>query len=121
MLSDREIHTLVRQFYDQVRLDPELAPIFARHIKDWPSHLAKMDDFWSSVANTSGRYKGHPMMAHMKLDELEHRHFARWLDLFRHTATKVLSAEGAAHVITRAERIAESFKLGLDFYRKSSP
>jgi hemoglobin len=117
MLSDTEIHDLVDHFYGRIRGDEVLGPIFRRHVTDWPAHLSTMEAFWSSVANTSGRYKGNPMRVHMQLAELQPTDFGRWLELFKGSATATLRADGAALVINRAERIAESFKLGLGFYR----
>ena len=42
-------------------------PIFEREIRDWDAHLGKLCAFWSSVALMTGRYKGKPVPAHVKL------------------------------------------------------
>ena len=84
------IRTLVDAFYGKVRADPVIGPIFAREIVgDWAPHLAKMYNFWSSVTLMTGRYRGTPMAAHLRLEGLEPAHFARWLALFRATAAEV--------------------------------
>lgn len=57
---------LVSAFYARVREDEELGPIFNDAIHDWPEHVTTLTAFWSSVMLTSGRYKGNPMMAHLK-------------------------------------------------------
>jgi len=106
-LDDAMLTRLVHTFYDRVRVDPLLAPIFAEHITDWGPHLAKMVDFWSSVALMTGRYHGAPMARHISLP-VQTRHFNRWLDLFRDTAAEICPPEGADWVIERAERIALS-------------
>ena len=63
-----------------------LGPIFLAAIgEDWTAHLKTMCDFWSSVMNTSGRYKGKPIPAHVKLPGIEPRHFEHWLRLFSET------------------------------------
>ena len=77
--SEDEIRTLVHSFYARIRADAELGPIFNGAIEDWDTHLAKMCDFWSSVMMTTGRYKGQPMRAHMKLKQVTPGHFDRWL------------------------------------------
>jgi hemoglobin len=41
--------------------------------------------------------------------------FARWLELWRETAAEILDEAGAAAVIAKAERIAESLQLGMFF------
>ena len=67
-VDEAYISTLVETFYDRVRSDPELGPIFARAIPgDWGPHLAKMKDFWASVALGDTRYDGRPVPAHQKL------------------------------------------------------
>jgi hemoglobin len=106
-LDEAILATLVHRFYDRVRADPVLAPIFAARITDWGPHLERMVAFWSSVALMTGRYHGAPVPAHAALP-VNWRHFERWLTLFRATAHEVCPPAGAAHVIARAERIAES-------------
>jgi hemoglobin len=84
------IRTLVDTFYEGVRDDPMLGPIFARHVADWSLHLPKMYDFWSTVVLRTGRYAGRPLDAHQRLPGLTAAHFARWLDLWRHTVARVV-------------------------------
>lgn len=103
---------LVRRFYDKVRADPLLGPVFAERIGDWEPHLERMTAFWSSVALLTGRYRGRPMEKHLPLP-VDADHFDRWLELFRQTARETCTPQGAAHVIERAERIAESLELGI--------
>jgi hemoglobin len=115
--TDDQIETLVADFYAQIRRDPELGPIFLRAIgEDWTAHLKTMCDFWSSVMNTTGRYKGKPIPAHLKLPGIEPRHFERWLRLFSETAYRLFDPGLAALFVQRAERIAESLKLGFAFH-----
>jgi hemoglobin len=110
------IHALVHGFYDRVRTDPEIGPIFNRVIgADWDTHLAKMCDFWSSVMLMSGRYKGNPMIAHMRLKAVRAEHFERWIGLFRATARDLCPPEIAELFIGRAENIARSLQLGMFF------
>ncbi len=113
--SEDEIRTLVHSFYARIRADAELGPIFNGAIEDWDTHLAKMCDFWSSVMMTTGRYKGQPMRAHMKLKQVTPGHFDRWLMLFRDTAEEVCEPETAERFIEKAARIAESLQLGMFF------
>ena len=117
-VSEETIVELVDAFYVKVRRDPVLGPVFETAIAadEWPAHLAKMYDFWSSVMLTTGRYKGNPMMAHMQVTGIEPRLFPRWLALFRETAEELCPADLAAVFRLKSERIAESLKLGI-FYR----
>jgi hemoglobin len=115
------VKTLVYAFYAKIREDVVLGPIFARVIGDnWTSHLVKMCDFWSSVMLMSGRYKGNPMIAHMRLKMVRPEHFERWLGLFQETAQEVCPPDIAALFRTRAENIARSLQLGM-FFRADAP
>ncbi len=111
-ITEPQISTLVDTFYDKVRIDPEIGPIFNAIVGDWPHHLATLKDFWSTVLLTTGRYRGQPLMTHLQLP-LDPDHFSRWLTLFAETANEVLPPPIAANVIAKSERIAENFKLGI--------
>jgi hemoglobin len=106
------IDRLVRTFYGKVRQDGVLAPVFDAKITDWEPHLARMGEFWSSVALMSGVYHGRPMQKHLPLP-VDARHFDRWLQLFRQAAQEVCPPVAAAHFIERAERIAQSLEMGI--------
>ena len=115
--TDAQIEDLVGTFYARIRKDPELGPIFERVIgADWGPHLKTMCDFWSSVMNTTGRYKGRPIPAHVKLTGIEPRHFARWLALFGETAEELFDPALAQAFLARAEKIAASLMLGFAFH-----
>lgn len=112
-LDEGILRNLVHRFYDRVRADEVLGPVFAARITDWPPHLERMVAFWSSVALMTGRYHGAPVRAHATLP-VTWAHFGHWLHLFRQTATEVCPPAGAAHVIERAERIARSLHMAVE-------
>ena len=111
-IDEPMIARLVDAFYDRVRADLMLGPVFADRISDWGPHLQQMRLFWSSVALMSGVYHGRPMPKHLPLP-VDARHFDRWLELFEATAAGVCPPAAAAHFIERARRIAESLELGI--------
>jgi hemoglobin len=100
------IRRIVVTFYARIRRDQRLAPIFDEAIRDWPAHLERMCDFWSSVILITGAYKGGVVEAHAGLAVLESRHFERWLELFNGTAAEFGSAAQASLFRARALRIA---------------
>jgi hemoglobin len=103
---------LVNRFYARVRSDASLGPIFDTAIGDaWEAHLAKMCDFWASVALGAKRYKGNVQLAHMPLRGIEPAHFSRWLLLFLNTAEQLFEPAAAVRVMEPALRIAESLQL----------
>lgn len=112
-LDERVLRALVERFYEKVRRDAVLGPIFEDRITDWAPHLDRMVAFWSSVALMTGRYHGRPVPAHARLP-VEAAHFERWLALFRETAQEICTPAGASHVIERAERIARSLSIAVE-------
>ena len=119
------VRDLIHAFYEKVRGEPELAPIFMTVIgDDWGPHLEVITRFWTSAMMGSGEYNGNPMAVHLALGNseprIEPRHFEIWLRLFRETATEHFIEPVAASFITRAERIAESLQLGM-FVNNAGP
>ncbi len=110
------IDRLVRAFYDRIRSDAVLGPIFEARVSDWEPHLQRMCAFWSSIVLMSGNYHGRPMEKHMPLP-IDARHFDRWLALFEETARDVCPEAAADHFIDRAHRIAESLEMGIAINR----
>ena len=111
-IDEAMIERLVRRFYDKVRDDKLLGPVFDARIEDWETHLERMFAFWSSVALMSGRYHGRPMQKHSVLP-VDGRHFDHWLHLFKETTREVCPPAAAQHFVERAHRIAESLELGI--------
>jgi hemoglobin len=111
-IDEAMIERLVRTFYEQVRADPTLGPIFEARITDCETHIGRMCAFWSSVALMTGVYHGRPMEKHLTFP-IDARHFDQWLALFRRTAREVCPPAAADHFIELAGRIAESLELGI--------
>src|SRR5690242_8598698 len=107
-LDEALLERVVRRFYATAREDALLGPVFAR-VADWEAHVGRIVAFWSSVALRSGRYRGQPMEAHLPLG-LAPAHFARWLALWEENARTLCPPEGAALLVDRARRIAESLQ-----------
>ncbi len=107
------IHTVVHTFYARVREDDFIGPIFNRVIADWDEHLAKLCDFWSSVLLMSGRFRGAPMVAHVRIEEIAPAHFQRWLALFHQTVREVCPPDAAALFVARSDMIAQSLQFGI--------
>jgi hemoglobin len=114
------IDRLVRTFYARAREDALLGPVFAAHVEDWDSHIARICDFWSSVALMTGAYHGQPLRAHLPLP-VDKAHFTRWLALFEQTARDLCPPAAVDHFMERARRIASSFELGISVHRGELP
>lgn len=119
VLDEAMIHAVVHGFYDEIRKDALLGPIFTGAIapEDWPVHLTKMCDFWSATLLRTPRYDGRPLPPHLAIPELEEAHFHRWLTLFRETVERLCPPEVAELFLDRGIRIAHSFRLTIAFHR----
>ena len=118
-LDDAMIRTVVDEFYARARRDDVIGPVFNRVIPDaeWPDHLSKIADFWSSMLLGTGRYNGRPMPKHMAIPELGDAHFMRWLRLFRETVEEICPPDIAALFVERSERIGNSFRMNIAMRR----
>jgi hemoglobin len=118
-LDEEMIHAVVHGFYDRIRSDELLGPVFNDAIapEEWPIHLAKMCDFWSGMLLRTGRYQGRPLSPHLAIPAIGEAHFRRWLTLFRETVGELCPPEIAALFMDRALRIAHSFRLAIAFHR----
>ena len=117
-ITDAALTALVDAFYDRIRADPALGPIFNGAIDDWDHHLGKLAAFWSSVMLGSGRYKGRPMAAHFPhADAMTPAAFQRWLALWKEATEAQLPPEQALAMQAKAAHIAQSFRMGMEFQR----
>lgn len=115
-IDEEALGRLIPLFYQRVREDAALGPVFNDAVHDWPEHLDKLVAFWSSVMLSSGRYKGNPVMAHaLHKSRITPELFERWLALWAAVTSEVMLPEAAAALQMKAERIAESLQLALFF------
>lgn len=115
LVTDADVSALVERFYDRVRENPSLAPVFDARIEAtaWPGHLTKMKDFWSTVLLGTGRYRGNPMTAHQSIPAVTREHFEDWLALFEDVVGEQF-AENVAHaILQRARRMGDSLMASL--------
>lgn len=105
-----DIVRLVDRFYDRIRSDEKLGPVFNGVIDvDWETHLPKMYDFWDTVMFRSGTFKGDPVAAHAKLvskTDMGLATFEHWLGMFRETVAELFEGEKAGHIVRCAEDMA---------------
>ncbi len=118
-LNDDSISILVDTFYARVRADDLIGPVFNRVVADWPEHLAKLKDFWSSVVLSAGRYKGNPMMAHMPIPEMDPEHLERWLSLWEKTLNEIYDPEVVEIFLDKAAMVGERFITVASYMRQA--
>ncbi|MEM7271233.1 MAG: group III truncated hemoglobin [Pseudomonadota bacterium] len=120
-----DIEALLPRFYDAVRRDPRLGPIFLAHVgetdEDWAPHLTKIADCWANVMLKERAYHGNPLVVHNQIEELKPTDFAIWLTLFDKAAAEVLSPRKAQAFSILAHRIGRSLKMGVAQARGEGP
>jgi hemoglobin len=106
-----DVRLLVNTFYDKVREDKILAPVFNDRIgKEWPRHLEKMCRFWQTILLGEHTYSGAPFQRHTNLP-VEHVHFQKWLELFHSSVDVLFAGEKAEEAKRRGSKIAEMFEM----------
>ncbi len=119
ILSLDDIKNLVDSFYDKVRKDELIGPIFDERIQDrWPTHLAKMYSFWQTVLLGEHTYYGSPFPPHAQLP-IDEVHFNKWLDLFYETLDEHFTGKIAEEAKWRANKMAQMFQYKLQHYKNS--
>ena len=113
------IARLIDAFYDRVRVDPLIGPVFNAAVDDWAAHKRLLTSFWCSVVLRAQTYRGNPMQAHRPWP-IQAQHFDRWLALWNETTAALLPPGEAATMVGYAERIGQGLRygLGLDLHSK---
>ena len=118
ILNIEDVKLLVNRFYDKIKTDELLGPIFNERIKDrWPEHLDKMYRFWQTVLLGEHTYFGSPFPPHAQLP-VGHEHFLKWMELFNPTVDELFTGEKATEAKWRAAKMAEMFEIKIEHYKK---
>lgn len=108
--STDDVKTFVNAFYEKVRLDDMLAPVFDLRIKpeQWPQHLEKMYSFWNLMLFNDNTYKGMPYDKHADLP-VNKLHYERWIMLFHSTIDENFAGTKADEAKARGAMMAHIF------------
>ncbi|WP_299249677.1 group III truncated hemoglobin [uncultured Cytophaga sp.] len=114
-----DIKLLVDDFYDKVKIDPLLGPVFNGVLKDhWPEHMEKLYRFWQTILLEEHTYHGSPFVPHAQLP-IEKKHFDRWIKLFEETVDDHFIGEKATEAKWRANKMAEMFQYRIEQNREN--
>lgn len=112
-----DIRIFVDAFYDKVKRDPQIGPVFFAAIgNNWQPHLNRLYAFWDSVLFSSPGFRGNPFAKHIGLP-ITQVHFDKWLLLFSQTIDAHFAGPTAQEAKNRAELIAKVFVSRLEFMR----
>ena len=106
-----DVYFLVATFYEKIREDELLGPIFNGIIKDWDHHLEHLTNFWCSQLFIERSYKGNPIEVHRKVDEYAHHkidehYFGKWLNYWIQTIDSHFEGEQTFILKNRARKMA---------------
>ncbi len=105
-----DIKILIDSFYEKVKKDSTIAPIFTDIAKiNWEKHLPVMYSFWENTLFYTGAYEGNPMELHKHLHgitPLTTEHFKLWVKLFSSTVDELFKGKNASLAKQRAYSIA---------------
>lgn len=115
-----DIKILVDNFYQRIRDNELLGPIFNGILKDrWPPHLEKMYTFWQTVLLQEHTYFGSPFVPHAKLPVTQ-LHFDVWLQLWHGTIDQYFIGEKADEAKWRGDKMAEMFLYKIEYYKDNN-
>jgi len=111
-----DVKIFVDAFYEKVRKDILIGPVFAAKIPDgnWEPHLERMYSFWYTVLFAARDYHGNPFSKHASLP-IQKPHFERWVDLFKETIDTHFEGDRADDTKMRADKMGLLFQSKLEY------
>jgi len=110
----KDVYLLVCSFYQNIRVDNLLGPIFNKMIQkeEWPIHLNKLTDFWETNLFGIPKFKGNPTQKHLQTDAtfnhaIDKAHFDRWLSIWGKTINSLFQGDLATRAQMSAHSIAQ--------------
>jgi len=109
ILSRPDVEFLVDSFYDQATIHPEISRYFTDIVaQHFEIHKARICDFWDDLIFHGNKYKGNPMLVHIKMHaekNLTPIAFQTWLALWEQTVLKNFEGTNAFIAISKAKQI----------------
>lgn len=112
-VSETQINRVVSVFYEKVRRDTVLGPVFGAKVSDWPAHEEKIAAFWRNAILHERSYDGNPMQKHLAAGTVTEGHFPIWLDLFDEVLARELAPTLARSWSALAHRIGAGLRFGV--------
>ena len=120
-VTPEQIDEVVRVFYGAVRRHEVLAPIFARHVADWPAPEARIAAFWRNAILAERGYDGNPTLVHRGAGDVTPAHFEPWLMLFDATLARTLPRDSAQAWSALAHRIGAGLRMAVQTRTPGGP
>lgn len=114
-----DIKLMVNTFYDNIRKDDLLGPIFNDKLQDrWAVHLEKMYGFWQTILFDVRAYSGSQFPPHKQLP-VDKTHFDRWIEIFNATIDTIFSGPITEEAKMRATNMAFMFNHKIEYFRNA--
>lgn len=108
--TEADITTLITTFYEKVRFDELLGPIFQADAQvHWPQPLFTMQAFWKRVLLNTGGADGWPFPGGLVLPNTG-EYFQRWRQLFMAAVEDNFTGPIAEAAKAKAQNIAQMFE-----------
>lgn len=121
LASRADLEILLDKFYDRVKKDDLIGPIFNDVAQvNWDEHVKKIYNFWDTLLFGAENYKGRPFPPHIPLG-LKVEHFKRWLELFFMTVDELYEGQKAEEIKIRAFNMGRNFLTNLEHIAKQQP
>ena len=108
--SRNDIILLIDRFYEKIKVNPFLRPIFIDIAQlDFDHHMPILYDFWCTLLLGEMTYSRNAMEIHLQLNQkasLTKIHFDEWLKLFNETVDDLYDGTKAQETKYRASSIA---------------
>lgn len=113
-IDQESILKLMDIFYDKIRKNEKLGPIFNNAIgtdnQSWQEHKKKIGNFWMGMLLGEGNYTGQPLKAHLELPPFPKDFFEIWLELFNESLKNIYKDDITNIILQRAQMIARHFQ-----------
>lgn len=114
-----DVRLLVGAFYEKIRNNQTLSPVFNRVMKDhWHAHIEKMHRFWQTVLLSEQAFHGRPFPAHAH-HTIQQKHFSNWLSIWHETIDSLFVGEKAEEAKWRGDRMAAIFFSRIEYHRNN--
>ncbi len=113
-----DLEKIVRIFYDKIRKDEELGPVFNSIITDWEPHLQKIINFWEQHVFGVQKYNGDPIAAHNKVDAFMNyaitpHNFGTWLFYWLQTLNELFEGPNVEVLKFKARKMQTIFYVSM--------
>jgi len=108
-ITEESLRVLLIAFYEKVRKDDLIGPIFTDMIgttdEDWAPHMDRVVAFWSSVLLNTKSYGGGFMIKHAAIPNLEMEHFKRWMEIFMPAVSEHFEVSQSIEITIKAQTL----------------